>query len=337
MFVKTIKNQGEAMSQYKHLTLCEREKLLFFVGKGYSVAKIASELGRSRSTIYRELKRNSKRKEYLPVNAQKKYEKRRKKCHRHKLLEDVVLYELVKDRFLNHRWSPEQIANRLRIEGSEYSISYNTIYRAIYAGMFDTPEQLRSQGNRGMKRRLRHKGKPRHKKREDDRRGKIAISHSIEERPEEAKLRMRLGDWEADTVLGKQGKACLVTLVDRKSRYLRCMKVESHTSEAVASAIITLLKDLPHKTITPDRGREFGRHAEVTQALDDVQFYFALPHHPWQRGTNENTNGLLREYFPKGYDITDVSDEDIQRVENELNSRPRKCLAFLSPHEFFFR
>ena len=144
------------MSHYKHLTLIEREKLLFFMGQGLSVAQIALALGRSRSTIYRELKRNSGRRiGYIPANAQKRYEKRRKHCRRHKRLEDPALYELVKDKFLNHHWSPEQIAGRLRQEGSPCRISYASIYRAIYAGMFDTPEQRRSGGNRGMKRRLR--------------------------------------------------------------------------------------------------------------------------------------------------------------------------------------
>jgi len=160
------------MSHYKHLTLIEREKLLFFVGQGFGVSEIAKCLGRSRSTIYRELKRNSSRKTgYIPINAQKRYEKRRKQSKKHKRLEDKGPYELVKDRFLKHHWSPEQIAGRLKKEGSPYHISCTTIYRAIYAGMFDTPEQRRSTGNRGMKRKLRHKGKPRKSRNADSMRG----------------------------------------------------------------------------------------------------------------------------------------------------------------------
>lgn len=325
------------MSHYKHLTLIEREKLLFFMGQGLSVAQIALALGRSRSTIYRELKRNSGRRiGYIPANAQKRYEKRRKHCRRHKLLEDPALYELVKDKFLNHHWSPEQIAGRLRQEGSPCRISYASIYRAIYAGMFDTPEQRRSVGNRGMKRRLRHKGKPRKSKNHNSMRGKLLVEHMIDERPEEANNRSRFGDWEADTLLGKRDKACLVTLVDRKSRYLRCTKVAKRRRELVTEAVIALLQNYPCETITPDNGKEFAQFKDITKGLNGVPLYFAHPSRPWERGTNENTNGLLREYFPKGKDITDISDEEIQRVEDELNNRPRKIFGFKTPAEILF-
>lgn len=321
------------MSHYKHLTLSEREKLLYFLAKGYSATKIAKELGRSKSTVSRELKRNSCKQGYLPVCAQTQYHKRRKKCRRKKLLEDAELYALVQDKFLNHHWSPEQISGRLQLEKSAYRISYNTIYRAIYKGMFDTPEQRRSGGNRGAKRKLRHKGKPRHAKGYKENRGGLKIPHSITERPEEANARTRLGDWEADTVMGKQGGACLVTLVDRKSRFLICRKLNKKSSTELAEVVTAALRTQPVETITPDRGCEFLRHAKITEGLGGVQFYFALPSHPWQRGTNENTNGLLREYFPKSCDLTDVSPAMIQAVEDELNLRPRKILDFLSPAE----
>lgn len=325
------------MSHYKHLTLVEREKLLFFMGLGYSASEIARELGRSRSTVYRELKRNSKRATgYLPVEAQKRYEKRRKNSHRHRLLDDSGLYELVKDKFLNHQWSPEQIAGRLALESAPYHISYNTIYRAIYAGLFDTPERKPLHKQKGMKRCLRHKGKPRKPKGHVDMRGKVPISHSIDERPEEANNRSRIGDWEADTVVGKSGSACLITLVDRKSGYLLCKKAPRHSTEFIANGMIEMLTPVPHHTVTPDRGPEFRKHAKVTEALDGMPFYFALPHHPWQRGTNENTNGLLREYFPKGKDLADVSEAQIQQKVDELNRRPRKRLKYRTPFEAFF-
>lgn len=325
------------MGHYKHLTLIEREKLLFFMGQGWGIAEIAQALGRSRSTVYRELRRNSSKQEgYLPINAQKRYEKRRKQCRKRKRLEEPALFELVKDRFLKHHWSPEQIAGRLVLEGSPYHISYATIYRGIYAGMFDTPEQRRSTGNRGMKRRLRHKGKPRKNKNSGSMRGKLRVDHMIDDRPEEANSRSRFGDWEADTVLGKRGKACLVTMVDRKSRYLRCMKVPACRSDLVASAIISMMQGLPCKSITPDNGKEFAQFADVTEGLDGVPLYFAHPGCPWERGTNENTNGLLREYFPKRKDITDTSEEDIHLAEQELNNRPRKMFGFRTPTEILF-
>ena len=324
------------MSHYKHLTLSEREKLLFYLAKGYTATKISKELGRSKSTISRELRRNSDKAGYLPVRAEALYRKRRKKCRRKKLLEDAGLYALVQDKFLNHHWSPEQIAGRLRLENSTYHISYNTIYRGIYRGMFDTPAQRRSGGNRGARRKLRHKGKPRHGKGYKENRGGLKIPNSITQRPEAANERTRLGDWEADTVMGKQGGACLVTLVDRKSRLLICRKLNQKSSKELAAVVTAALQGHPVETITPDRGSEFLCHEQITERLGGVQFYFALPHHPWQRGTNENTNGLLREFFPKGCDLTDVSPAMIQAVEDELNLRPRKILGFFSPAEVYF-
>ena len=180
--------------------------------------------------------------------------------------------------------------------------------------MFD--EENKSHGNRGAIRKLRHRGKSRHTKDYEERRGKIQISNDISQRPIGATKRSRRGHWEGDTVVGKKGKACLVTLVDRKTRFLVGGKASHKTAANVNVVIIQSLKDNPVKSITPDRGKEFANHKEVTEALDQVQFYFPLPHHPWQRGTNENTNGLLREYFPKGVDITNVSEEYIQAMKD---------------------
>lgn len=214
------------MSHYKHLTRDERESLLFYVAKGYSITEIARELGRSKSTISRELRRNSVNGKYLPSRAEAQYQKRRKKCRKKKLLEDEKLWVLVRDRFLNQHWSPEEIAGRIDLEDSPYHISYRTIYRGIYSGLFDTPEQRKSGGNRGARRKLRHKGKPRRGKGRQDRRGKLNAEYDIRQRPEDANARTRLGDWEADTVIGKLGGACLLTLVDRKSRFLLCRKMD---------------------------------------------------------------------------------------------------------------
>ena len=141
---------------------------------------------------------------------------------------------------------------------------------------------------------------------------------------------------EADTVAGVTGKACLVTLVDRKSRYLLCEKIAKKDSISVKQAIIHMLKDSRAKTITPDRGKEFSRHEEISKALNDVQFYFPEPHQPWQRGTNENTNGLLREYFSKNQDLTEIKPSLIRDKTLILNQRPRKCLNWKSPFEVYF-
>ena len=318
---------------YNHLSIVEREKILIYLTQGLSLCQIANLLGRNKSTISRELARNGG--DYLPSKAQARYRRRRKKCHPHRLLENPELFALVKKLFLGCQWSPEQIAARLKLENYPIQISYKTIYRAIYAEMFDTPEQKRSTGNRGAIRKLRHRGKPRRPKGYVSNRGKIPISHELSERPVEAKERRRRGDWEADTIVGFNRKSGLLTLVDRKSRFLLAEKLSRMGSKEVETAMIKVLCGQPLQSITPDRGREFQLHGKVTVALG-VEFYFPPPPQPWQRGTNENTNGLLREYFPKGYDFTQLSEEDLQKVVDLLNHRPRKCLSYRTPAEIYF-
>lgn len=324
------------MSHYKHLTPEEREKILLLHSKNYSITYIAAAIGRNKSTISRELARNSIAGVYSAISAQAAYHKRRRNCHAKHKLSDPDIFRYVQDKFLEHQWSPEQIAGRIKIENANISISYSTIYRGIYAGVFDTKEQRRSKGNRGAIRKLRHRGKTRHTKNHMEKRGKIVISNDIKDRPVEAEKRSRLGDWEGDTIIGKKNSSCLVTLTDRRSRFLLSRKSERKTADCVRDTIIRCLEGQPLHTITPDRGKEFAKHAEVTAALNGVQFYFPQPHQPWKRGTNENTNGLLREYFPKGENISNRSDEYIQSKVDELNKRPRKCLNFLTPYEVYF-
>uniref|UniRef100_UPI000661730B IS30 family transposase n=2 Tax=Cardiobacterium hominis TaxID=2718 RepID=UPI000661730B len=228
------------------------------------------------------------------------------------------------------QWSPEQIQYRLRHENSQHSISSATIYRAIYMGLFNDPDWVRSG-----KRNLRHRGKKRLYKGAKITRGGFAISHEISERPAEAQARARLGDWKADTVAGITGGAVQTTLTDRKSRFLHCVRLEKKTADGVNAAIIEALSGEILHSITPDRGKEFARHAEVTKALG-AEFYFPPPYQPWQRGTNENTNGLLREFFPKHQDIAQYSDEYIEKCVWKLNNRPRKCLQWRTPYEVHF-
>ncbi len=328
------------MSHYHHLSIFEREKLLVMHSEGKSIRTIAKEIGRSASTISRELKRNRLPKQsYSAIAAQNEYSKRRERCRRHKRLSNVALRETVARLFLEQQWSPEQISNRLKYENSEFKISYSTIYRAIYAGLFDTPEQRRSNGNRGAVRKLRYRGKSRRRAGTVETRGKIVISNRIQERPKEAEERQVVGHWEADTVAGKTGSACLITITDRCSRYLLAGKVAKRCSSLVADKMISLLSDVPEsqrRSVTPDRGKEFAKHNAVTMALDGLPFYFPDPHAPWQRGTNENTNGLLREYLPKSFDMALSSDSDIAAFVHKLNFRPRKCLNWKSPFEVFF-
>lgn len=206
------------MNHYNHLTTNERENLLFLTAKGYSIRKIATILRRSPSTISRELRRNSKKEIYSPSLATSLYHKRRKKCHKRYALDNPELYSVVKRLFLEEQWSPEEISNRLRLENYPFYVSYNTIYRAIYTKKFD--EKGLSHGNRGCIRKLRHRGKTRHKKGTQDTRGKIRISNELEKRPKIALERKVIGHMEADTIIGKRGGACVVTMVDMTSRFL---------------------------------------------------------------------------------------------------------------------
>ena len=325
------------MSLYTHLTISEREQIFLLHNQGESIREIAIALKRSPSTISRELARNTEKEGYSPTVAQTKYTTRKSSCGRKLLLDNPQLKALVKKLFLNEQWSPEQIAARLKIEESSYIISFNTIYRAIYRGDFN--EKNLSHGHRGAIRKLRHKGKTRHTKKHIEKRGKISITHTIHERPNEANNRSVVGHWEADTVAGKTGKACLVTLTDRKSRYLMAEKIEKKQAGFVRDSMIELLSSVSknkRKSITPDRGKEFSKHREVTNQLASIPFYFADPHAPWQRGTNENTNGLLREYFPKTEDMSSCSKQYVDACIEKLNKRPRKCLGWKTPYELFF-
>ncbi|WP_028984308.1 IS30 family transposase, partial [Sporolactobacillus terrae] len=259
--------------------------------------------------ISRELKRNQQGDgTYSSVQAEEKYHARREGCCRQPLLANPELHDLIQRLILDHQWSPEQIDQRLKQDHSPWKISYTTIYRGIEAHLLDEPNH--QPGQRGIARRLRHRGKSRHGKGYEERRGKINYSHSIDERPPEANERRVIGHWEADTVVGKIGSECLVTLVDRKTRLLIAAKAAKKTAKCVKEKLIELFSPLPRHqrlTVTPDRGKEFAWYDQVAKACG-MTFYFPNPHAPWQRGSNENTNGLLREYFPKGHDFRQDSD-----------------------------
>ncbi len=310
------------------------QSILFVLGEGRSIRSIAATLGRSTSTISRELKRNQSQKEYSPSEAEKQYCLSRKKCCRKKLFSNPAAKQLVKRLFLEEQWSPEQISNRPKKEGNTIQASFATIYRAIYAGILD--ERKFFHGERGVVRKLHHRGKTRHRKGTEETRGKLKISNSIEERPQQANDRSALGHWEADTVAGKTGSSSMITLTDRKSRFLLLKKIQKKNSLLVRDGIVELQQQLPSDkaaSITPDRGNEFSRHFEISKALNGLQFYFPNPHSPWQRAINENTNGLIREYCPKSVDLEIFHDSYFSA---KLNHRPSKCLDWNSPYEVFF-
>lgn len=317
------------MRHHAHLTLAEREDIMILRREGGRITEIAAAIGRDKSTVSRELARNSCQRFYRASTAQARYERRRKACRRSRILDGEKIFSLVRDKFLKERWSPEQIEGRLALELGASPVSDSTIYRGIAQGRFDG-----CIGGRKASRRLRRKGK-RRRAPDAERRGRIKVSHEIAERPEEAGARTRLGDWESDTVAGAAGGACLVTNVDRRSGYLVGGKAARKASAQVNEVMIASLASMPLATVTSDRGKEFAAHAEVTAALG-VEFYFARPHHPWQRGCNENANGLLREYFPKGRPVDGFTDGQVQKVYDKLNRRPRKRLGYRTPYEVMF-
>lgn len=329
------------MGQYKHLSLEEREDIMVSRSHGKSIGEIARLIGRSKSTVSREVKRNSfpvgpgPGARYRASTAQRKYRRRRLACARPRKMDDPERASLVTRLIVDERWSPEQASGRISLERPELAVSCATIYRAINARLLDPPGLAGTK--RGVRSALRHRGKRRHAAGgPEEKRGTIPGMRPISERPGEAEARERLGDWEADTVVGRGAGPCLVTLVDRASGLLEGGRAESRTKAAVADVeIAALSRQAAAETVTPDRGKEFAEFGRV-EAETGAVFYFALPHHPWQRGTNENTNGLLREYFPKGTDFSGVSDGEVQRVYDAINRRPRKRLGFRTPYEVHY-
>ena len=304
--------------EYTHLTTRERESLLCLRAQGRGIRDIAAVLGRSPSTISREIRRNAPEGAYSAFEADRSYHLRRERCRPSLKLKDEKVRALLMAR-LEEGWSPEQIRGRGCLD-----ISVTTVYRALRSGLLPCEA----------KKHLRRKGKPYKRRTRQDGRGHLKDTVSIELRPKEVEQRLFVGDWEADTVLGKPGTGGLVTVVDRKTRLLLAAKIQDKTASAVQTALVRLLKEVKCRSLTTDNGKEFARHKEVS-ALLGAPVYFAHPHSPWERGTNENTNGLIREYLPKGLDFRDVEEHDVQRVVERLNDRPRKRLGFLSPNETF--
>lgn len=318
------------MCHYRHLSPQERDCIATLHAEGRSIGYIAGATGRDKSTICRELKRNGRHGRYGACAAQRRAEARHGRCRPKRRLSDPALAQKVRSLIVDEHWSPDEIDGRLRLgNGGRCVVSLSTIYREIHAGALDPPEA----GPEGrVRRHLRRKGRRIRRKRPETR-GKIRISHTVEERPAEADARSRLGDWEDDTVVGP-GPVCLLVLADRASRLLLARRCR-HDSASVSGAEVALLGGRPLETVTPDRGKEFAGHADVTDALGGVQFYFCDPHHPWQKPTVENTNGLLREFFPKGTDFGKVTDEEVRHAVDPINDRPRKVLKYRTANEVY--
>ena len=308
---------------YQQLTAIQRSQIHVLKSINLSNRRIAKVLAISHTTINNELKRNTGKRGYRHQQAHKKAtaRKHQTKPHLKKLTPDMVA--IIEEKLTQEQWSPQQISAWLKLSRG-LRISPETIYQHIY--------QDKENGG-SLYTHLRRKSKA-YQKRVNGKttRGQIVGRVDISQRPEIVETRGRLGDWEADTVVGKNHKSAVVTLVERKSRALVVFKVARSTAEMVSAGIIEALKHLPVKTITFDNGKEFAYHHKIASALG-VETYFAKPYHSWERGSNENTNGLLRQYFPKGTDFGMVSEAEVLQVQRKLNTRPRKCLGFKTPLE----
>ena len=313
---------------YTHFTLTERNILQQFLNEGKSFREIARLMERSPSTISREVKRNfsKKKKRYNAWRATTLYIQRRRKCVRKPAIQKgSELYNLIRE-CLEKYWSPEITAEYCKRKG--YMISFTTIYKVVKAGMF-------SDINIHPKTHFRRKGKKKHAKHGNH--ATIHPEHTIHDRPLIVDERTRFGDWEGDTVCGAKNKSCLVTQVDRKSKLLVAAISPNHTKDAVRKATkraFELLElPMPIFSITLDNGSEFADFKGIEEDLNTT-VYFADPHAPWQRGLNEHTNDMLRFFFPKGTDFSLISEDELLHVVHLINSRPRKCLDFLSPLDF---
>ena len=316
---------------YRQLSTSERNRLQQGLNQGMSLRAIARALGRSVSTLSRECRRGGSRFDYDAVEGGAWARSHRRRGPR-KLLVGSPLAGLVERQIIQHAWSPEQIAGRLRMEHPEdpsQRVSHETIYRYIYAHPAGELKKLLVESLRQghQKRRPRSRGK--------DRRGGLRNLRSIRERPQEAQAREIPGHWEGDLIKGAYNGSAIGTLVDRSTRFVILARVDDSSAEAVLEGLTRRLRTLPkalRKTLTYDQGKEMARHEELEKRTQ-LRVYFADPHSPWQRPTNENTNGLLRQYFPKGTDLSGYSQRHLTKVAAELNNRPRKSLGFRTPAE----
>jgi IS30 family transposase len=301
---------------YSHLSIIERGQLETLHRLGWSVRAIGKQLGRHHSSIAREIHRGGSREGYDAQSAQQASQKRRALCIPVGKFNRELAEEL--NQRLEETWSPEQIAQRRRAEGKS-SVCFKTIYRWLYAGRLAAGEV----------RVLRHKGK---RRKPQETRGRFTVGTPISQRPREIRKRETFGHWELDTVVSSRGKskACVATFLERKSRLYLALKMPdrtAHSMEVACGVVASQFPSTAFRSATVDRGKEFACYASLERHLQ-MKVYFADPYSSWQRGSNENGNGLLREFFPKGHDFANVTDEDLAHSIQLINHRPRKCLGW---------
>jgi len=309
----------------KQLTQEQRYHISSLASAGLFQKAIADAVGVHKSTISRELRRNRGDRGYRPTQAQGKANFRRKGARKRIKLTDELKQFIASK--IEEKWSPDQISGLLKKQKKE-NVSRERIYQFLL-------EDKKSGGT--LYTHLRHSGKKRKKRYgSPDRRGQIKNRVSIDERPKIVEKKRRIGDWEGDTIIGKKQQKAIVTLVDRATKLTLIGKVGTKHADVVSKIIIELLspyKEISH-TMTIDNGTEFSWHEKISEALG-IATYFAHPYSSWERGLNENTNGLIRQYIKKGSSFDDLSEDEILRIQNQLNDRPRKILGYRTPREVF--
>ena len=319
-------NQCEITMPKTYTRLTEDERYQIYEDKfmGLSHRQIAKKLNRHHSTISREVARNKGLRNYRPRQAHQFAQQRH--LLKPKYIKMTIDVQKLISKHMKKDWSPEQIQGRLRSEGYPM-VCPSTIYRFI--------ENDKANGGKLYKH-LRHPKPYKNRTSKAETRGQIIGRISIDERPGIVDQKIRLGDWEADTVIGKGHRGVLVTLAERVSKKTLIARVQSKHAEGVTAAIVRLLKSERGTlhTITFDNGKEFAYHKKITEALD-AEGYFAHPYHSWERGLNENHNGLIRQYLPKGMALDQVTNEEVRAIQNKLNNRPRKTLGYKTPNEVY--
>jgi IS30 family transposase len=310
---------------YTQLTREQRYQIYALMKAGHNQSRMAILVGCHKSTISRELRRNRGLKGYRPYQADELAYDRQCAAYRSRIAWQT--WQQV-ERLLRQDWSPEQITGRLKLE-QQPTVSHECIYLYVYA-------EKRRGGT--LHRHLRSQKKQRKRYSGYIRRGQIPNRTSIEQRPQIVARKRRFGDWEADTIVGARHKGGILSVVERKSKLTRLRKLATKAAAEMKDNAIVLLAPLAARvhTITVDNGKEFCEHELIAAGLQ-ARLYFAHPYSSWERGLNENTNGLIRQYFPKKYEFAKITDQDLQQVEDLLNNRPRKTLGYRTPNEVFFK
>lgn len=311
---------------YHHVTRDQRSQIQALKARGISLRSIAKQLGVDASTISREIRRNKGKRGYRVKQADKKARERRSKASRKsKKLSTSLRQRVIK--LIEKKWSPEQISGRLKQEG--FFISYETIYKMVRADKKAGGELYKQ---------LRHRGKAYKRRLNGKKAGRGCIPNRIDisERPRIVEEKSRIGDFEVDTIIGANNEGAIFSMVDRHSKFLILELLEGKHAAGILAAFEKRVKGLPVHTMTFDNGKEFALHQQISTMLE-ASCYFATPYHSWERGLNEHSNGLVRQYLPKKTNFKEISREELSDIENEINNRARKVLGYKTPYEVFYQ